>query len=101
MYQFATIISPTLDTSMIATEFWTSGWSGKCSTTFVWCAHEETVDFRSLSLTPPQTKKSNECLLMTLEESGGENTKSLKLKASDCLQKKRAICQVITSDHIN
>lgn len=88
------ILSPNLNTSMLATEFWTSGWSGKCSATFIWCAHDELVDFRFLSVTPPQTNKSNECLFVTMEKSGDKNTTNLMLKGGDCMQKRRAICQV-------
>jgi hypothetical protein len=96
---FAIILTPALfdtDRSLLATEFWTSGSSGKCSASFAWCAHDERVDFNYLKASPPQTPKIGDCLLMTAEESGlAKNATSLTFKGADCNQKRRPICQVI------
>jgi len=75
-------------------DFWTSGSSGRCNATFCWCNHDELVDFATLDEIPPETKQFNQCLFVSLENSAGPNMTSLKLKASDCMQKKRAICVV-------
>jgi hypothetical protein len=85
------------DFSLTGNDFWTSGSSGRCNSSYSWCAHDEWVDFDTLDAVPPETKQFNQCLFVSLENSEGQNMTSLKLKSSDCMQKRRAICVVRTN----
>jgi hypothetical protein len=75
-------------------DYWTSGSSGKCNGTFVWCSHDELVDFATLDVIAPEGNQNNQCLFMTVGNYGSPYGARLMLKQGNCLHTKRAICVV-------